>query len=88
MRRIEDRQQFLFEQPLEFFHVLDLLAVCFFSQLAQDFLRCGRAQVSADQSGFQLIQRIAVDLFCECDNFFNPLGEVLARARDRLLHAV
>ena len=40
------------------------------------------------QRGFEIVEGVAVDLLAEGDDVFNALGEVLAGARDRLLHAV
>ena len=68
--------------------VFDLLAVGFFAQLAEDFLRGGVAEIGADERGFEIVERVAVDLLAEGDDFFDALGEVFAGARDRLLHAV
>ena len=46
------------------------------------------AEVGADQRRFQIVQRGAVDLFADGDDIFDALGQVLARARDGLLHAL
>src|SRR5208337_1533130 len=37
---------------------------------------------------FQIIEGFAVDLLAERHHFFNALAEALARARDRLFHAL
>src|SRR5205814_3075740 len=41
-----------------------------------------------DEGGFQIVERGAVNLSAEGDNIVNALGETLAGAADRLLHAV
>ena len=43
VRALQNRQQLLFQQPLEFVHILDLFAVGFFAQFFQHFMRGGRA---------------------------------------------
>ena len=88
IRCVQNRQQFFFQQALEFLHVFDLLAVGLVAQFAENFLRGGIAQVGADERGFEIVERVAVDFFAEGDDFLDALGEVLASARDRLLHAV
>ncbi len=85
---LQDGQQFFFQQPLEFFHVLDLLAVGFVAELFQDLVGSGRAQVGADQRGFKIVERGPVNFFADGDYVFDAFGEVFAGARDRLLHAV
>ena len=86
--RIEDGQQFFFQQALEFLHVLDLLAVGFLAKLPQNLLGGCGPQIGADQDGLKIIERVAVDFLAEGDHFLDALREVLAGARDRLLHAV
>jgi len=51
-------------------------------------VRCSTAEVGSDQRRFQLVERIAIDLFIERDNVVDTLAQVLARARDCLFHAV
>ena len=86
--RRQNRQQFLFQQALEFIHILDLLAIGFVAQLLQHLMGGSGAEVGANQRGFQIVQRGAVDLLADGDDIFDALGQVLARARDGLLHAL
>ena len=86
--RAQNGEQFFFQQALEFLDVFDLLAVGLFAQFAENFLRGGIAEIGADERGFEIVEGVAVDLFAEGDDFLDALGEVFARARDRLLHAV
>ncbi len=86
--RGQNRQQFFFQQPFQFIHILDLLAIGFVAQLLQNLMGGGGAEVGANQRGFQIVQRGAVDLLADGDDIFDALGQVLARARDGLLHAL
>ena len=65
-----------------------MFAVRFIAKLAENFLRGGGAEVGADERGLEIIERVAIDFLAEGDDFFNALGEIFARARDRLLHAL
>ena len=85
---IQDGQQFVFQQALEFVGVFDLLAVGFFSEFVEDFTRGGVAEVGADEGGFEVIQRGAVNFFAERNNFFDALAEIFAGACHRLFHAI
>ena len=69
-------------------HIFDLLAVGFLAQLLKDFVGGGGAEVGADERGFQIVERVAVDFLAERNDFFDAFGEVFPRARDRLFHAV
>ena len=51
-------------------------------------MRGGGTEVGANQCGFQVIQGGAVNLLTDRDDIFNALGQVLARALDRLLHSL
>ena len=51
-------------------------------------MRGRAAEVGGNEGCFQLIERIAVYLLVERDDVFDALAQVLARARDRLLHPV
>ena len=82
---VENCEQFFFQKALEFLDVFDLLVVGLLAQFAEDFLRGRVAEVGSDERGFEIIERVAVDLLAEGDDFFDALGEVFARARDRLL---
>src|SRR5206468_7857653 len=44
--------------------------------------------VGADERGFQVVQRGAVDFFADRDYVLDALGQVLAGTRDRFLHAI
>src|SRR6202162_4837628 len=46
------------------------------------------AEVGANQRGFEIVQRGAVDLLPHGDDLFDALGQVLARARDGFFHAL
>src|SRR4029077_691956 len=84
----EDGKQFFFQYSLEFFDVLDLLAVGFVAKLFQDLVSSFGAQVGANERGFQVIEGGAVNLLAERNCFFDALAEILASARDRLFHAL
>jgi len=42
----------------------------------------------SNQCSFEVVQRGAVDFFADGDDILDAFGEVLARARDSLLHAL
>ena len=86
--RGQNRQQFLFQQALQFVDVLDLLAVGLLAQLLEDLVRGGCTQVGANQGRFQVVESVAVDFLVEGNRVFDALGQVLARARDGFLHTV
>src|SRR5208337_1250399 len=60
----------------------------FLAQLFQNFVGGSGAEVGANQRGFQIVQRGAVDFLANRDDISDALGQVLARARDRLFHAL
>ncbi len=85
---IEDGQQLFFQHALQLIDVLHLLAVHFFAQRFQHG-RSGRgAKIGREQRGFQIVERIPINLLAESNNIFNSFAEALARARDRLFHAL
>ena len=77
-----------FEQALQFVYVFDLLAIGLVAELLENFVSGGGAEVGADQRGFQVVEGGAVDFFADGDDVLDAFSEVLARARDRLLHAI
>ena len=77
-----------FQQALEFVDILDLLAVGFVPQFFQNFVGRSRAEVGANQRGFEIVESGSIDLFADGNNVFDAFGQVLARARDGLLHAL
>ena len=44
------------------------------------------AEIGRDERGFEIVERIGVDLFIESYNLVDAFAEILARARDRVLH--
>ena len=46
------------------------------------------SQIGADQGRLKIVERAAVDLLPQRDDFFDALSKVLAGAGDRLLHPV
>ena len=84
----QNGKQFFLQQTLEFVNVADLLAVSFVAQLFEHFM-CGRgAEISADQRGFQIVERRAVNFFADGNHIFNAFGEIFAGAGDCLFHAL
>ena len=81
-------KQFFFQQALEFGDIFDLLAVGLLAQLPEHFLGGRAAQIGADERGLEIVERVAVDLLAEGDDFLDALRQIFAGARDRLLHAV
>ncbi len=86
--RGQNRQQFLFKQAFEFIHVLDLPAVRLVAEFFKNFMGGSGAEVGANQGGFEIVEGGAVDLLADGDDVLDALGQVLAGARDRLLHAL
>ena len=84
----ENGENFFLEQPFEFVHVPDLLAVGFFAELLQYFVSRGRAQVSPQERGFKIVQRGPVDFLAERDDVFDALAQVFPGASHRFLHAI
>ena len=78
---IQDGENLFLQQPLEFVHISDLLAVGLFAQFFQHFMRGGRAQVSPEQRGFKIVQRVPVDLLAEGDYLFDALASRFSRVR-------
>src|SRR3954462_9943736 len=54
----------------------------------EDLVRCGGAEIGGNEGGLQIVQSVGVDLFVKGYDLVDALTEVLARARDRLLHAI
>src|SRR6202035_1087771 len=73
---IQNCEQFVFQQALKFVDVLDLLAVGFFSKLAQNFLSRDVAQVGADKSRFQIVECRPINFLAEGNNVLEALAEV------------
>ena len=54
-----------------------------------EHLVCGRrAEIGGDQRGFEIVESVGIDLLIEGDYLLDAIAEVLARARDRVLHAI
>src|SRR3981081_3536569 len=68
--------------------MLDLLTVGFFPELTEYFVRGRVSQVGADECGFQVVQRSAVNLLADGNDFLDALAEVFAGTRHRLFHAI
>jgi hypothetical protein len=74
VRHIQNGQQFFFQEPLEFVHVFNLLAIGFLAKLGQYFVRGGRSQVGAYQSAFKIVERGPVDFFAQRNHVVDALG--------------
>jgi hypothetical protein len=87
-RCIQNGQQLLLEQSFQFLHIFNLLAVGFVAKFSKDLLRGSAAQISADERGLKVVQRIPVDFFTNRNDFLDALGKIFSRARYRLLHPI
>src|SRR6185437_12494579 len=85
---VEDLLQLGFEELLELGAALDAGAEGALAQVFDDDGGGGCAEIGAEQNGFEPDEGGFVDLAGEGDDRADGLGERLASASDRLLHAV
>ena len=88
VRCSQNCQQFFFQEPLKFIDILDLLSICLLPQLAEHLVSCTRAEVGADEGGFQIIKRGAINFLAERDHFLDAVAQVFAGTSNRFLHAI
>ncbi len=78
----------VFQQAFQFVSIPDLLAIGLFAKFVEHFTGGCVAEVGADESGFEIVERRTINFFAEGNNFFDALAEIFAGPRDRLFHAV
>src|SRR5436309_7354477 len=59
---IQDFKELLFDQPLQFSHIFDLLAIGALSEVAQDLLGRFSTQVGGNQDGLKVVEGGAINL--------------------------
>src|SRR5262249_43283460 len=83
---IQYLQDLLLDQALQFTNIFNLFAVSALAQVTQDLFGSLGPQVGANQDRFQVVQRLAVDLFGKCSNLVNLVTQAFTRTRDCFLH--
>ena len=87
-RSVQNADNLLLQQPLELVHIADLFVVRALPQSFEYLASSATAKISGNQRRLQIVQRTGIDLFVEGDDLLDAVAEVLARARDRLLHPI
>jgi hypothetical protein len=85
---VEDLLELLLEELLELRSTLDAGAQGSLAEAFHDDSGGGGAEVGGEEHGLKRVERGLVDLAGEGDDGADGLGEGLAGAGDRLLHAV
>ncbi len=85
---VEDLLELGFEELFEFGSALDAYAEGSLAEVFEDDGGGGRADVGGEENGLEIGEGGLVDLAGEGDDGADGLGEGLASAGDRLLHAV
>ncbi len=85
---VEDGLELELEQALELGAAFDAVAEAALAEVFDDLRGGGGADVGGEQDGVEVGERGGVDLAGEGDDGADGLGEGLAGAGDRLLHAV
>ncbi len=85
---VQDAEDFGFELELEFGAVGDAVAEGAIAQAGDDLVGGGGADVAGEEGEFEVVERGFVDFAGEGDDGGDGVGERLAGAGDRLLHAV
>ena len=78
---VEDGQQLVLQHALQFVDVANLLAIDLLAQGLQHGGGGGGAQVGGDQRGFQIVERVAVDLLAESTTTSSMRSLRLSRVR-------
>ena len=68
--------------------LLDLLAVDFLTQGQKTVEVVAVPRSAASNVAFQVVERLAINLFADGNDILDALAEAFARARDRLFHAL